>query len=166
MLLERVTVAPSSIATIAIMSSLTSVYQSFLSNPTVAALNDEASFNYITTLTTINSSAAIGKHFAALQKVLRKKEEKVLNAIENTDSLCLEVETTLEFLTGGGAYLPGLEENFLADHIVTFPIVSGSTVDDILNAANGFKPLGPYRTLRCKSKDSDRPPALGSRVTP
>lgn len=106
------------------MPTLKAVYQNFLSNPTGAALDDEASLHYITTLTTINNSAAITKHFAALQKVLKKKEEKVLNAIEDENALCLEIDTTLEFLTGGGAYLPGLEENFLADRIVNFPIVS------------------------------------------
>ena len=47
----------------------------------------------------------------------------MLSAIENEDAVCLDVETTLEFLTGGGAYLPGLDDNFLADHIVTFPMV-------------------------------------------
>ena len=106
------------------MSSLKAAYQNFLSNPDGSALNDEASLNYITTLTTIKSSAAVVKHFAAHQKVLKKKEEKVLNAIESNDALCLEIETTLEFLKGGGAYLPGLEENFLADRIVILPIVS------------------------------------------
>ena len=106
------------------MSSLKVAYQSFLSQPGTAVLNEEASLNYITTLTTINSSAAIVKHFSALQKVLKKKEEKTLCVVEGENALCLEIDTTLEFLTGGGAYLPGLEENFLSDHIVNFPIVS------------------------------------------
>lgn len=105
------------------MSSLKAVYQSFLSNPAASSMNDEALLNYITTLTTISSSAAVVKHFATLQKVLKKKEEKVLSAIESDNALCLEIETTVEFLTGGGAYLPGVEENFLADRVVVFPIV-------------------------------------------
>lgn len=109
------------------MSALKSVYESFLSKPTAAVLNDEASLNYITTLTTINSNAAIVKHFAAFERVLKKKGEKVLDSIESGNALCLEVDTALEFLTGGGAYLPGLEENFLADRIVTLPIVSGQS---------------------------------------
>lgn len=113
---------------VAIMSSLKAAYQSFLSKPTGAVLNDEASLNYITTLTTINSSAAIVKHFAAFERVLKKKGEKVLDAIESDNALCLEVDTTLEFLTGGGAYLPGLEENFLADRIVTLPIVGEQSI--------------------------------------
>lgn len=106
------------------MASLRAVYQSYLGNPTASALTENASLNYITTLTTINTAAAIVKHHTAHQKVLKKKEEKVIGCIESEDALCLDVETTLEFLTGGGAYLPGLDDNFLADRVVTFPMVS------------------------------------------
>lgn len=106
------------------MASLKSIYQSFLTKPDGSAINNDASLNYITTLTTISSAAAIIKHHAAHQKVLTKKEEKVLSCIEGNDALCMDVETTLEFISGGGAYLPGLDDNFLADRVVTFPIVN------------------------------------------
>ena len=105
------------------MASFKSVYQSFLASPNASALNNDASLNYITTLSTINSAAAILKHHAAHQKVLTKKEEKILSCIEGSDALCLDIETTLGFITGGGAYLPGLDDNFLADRVVTIPIV-------------------------------------------
>lgn len=105
------------------MGSLKSFYQSFLASPSASALNNNASLNYITTLTTINTAAAIIKHHTAHQKVLTKKEEKILSCIEGSDALCLDVETTLEFITGGGAYLPGLDDNFVADRVVTFPMV-------------------------------------------
>ena len=105
------------------MASLESIYQSFLASPSSSTLNDDASLNYITTLTTINGAAAIMKHHAAHQKVLAKRVEKVLGCVEGSDALCLDVETTLEFLTGGGAYLPGLDDNFLVDRVVTFPMV-------------------------------------------
>lgn len=105
------------------MGSLKSIYQSFLASPNASALNNNASLNYITTLTTINTAAAIVKHHTAHQKVLTKKEEKILSCIEGSDALCLDVETTLEFITGGGAYLPGLDDNFAADRVVTFPMV-------------------------------------------
>ena len=108
------------------MSSLKAIYQSYLAKPAGSQLTDDASLNYITTLTTINTAAAIVKHHAAHQKVLQKKEEKVLSYVDNQDALCLEVETTIEFLTGGGAYLPGLDDNFLADRVVTFPLVRPS----------------------------------------
>ena len=117
------------------MGSLKTIYQGFLANPSASSLNDEAALNYITTLTTINKSAAIVKHFNVHQKVLKKKEEKVLSTVESDDALCLEVDTTLEFLTGGGAYLPGLDDNFLADQVVNFPIVSAPAVakSDVLD---------------------------------
>lgn len=106
------------------MASLKSIYQSFLANPDPSALSDDASLSYITTLTTINTATAIIKHHIAHRKTLTKKEEKVLSYIESSDAVCLDIETTLEFLTGGGAYLPGLDDNFLADRVVTFPMVS------------------------------------------
>jgi predicted protein tyrosine phosphatase len=105
------------------MASLKALYQSYLANPNSPALNDNASLNYITTLTAINTAAAIVKHNAAHQKVLKKKEEKVLSCIEGTNAICLDIETTLEFISGGGAYLPGLDDNFLSDRVVTFPMV-------------------------------------------
>jgi len=108
---------------VAIMS-LQSLYQSFLVDPSAAALADAASFNYITTLTTINEAASIVKHLATQNKQLKKKQEKVIGCIESSDAVCLDVETTLEFITSGGAYLPGLDDNFVVDRVVTFPIVS------------------------------------------
>lgn len=55
---------------------------------------------------------------------LKKKEEKFLDVVEGKDSLAVEVQTCIEFETGGGAYLPGLDDNFLADRTVNLPIVS------------------------------------------
>ena len=104
--------------------SLQVVYQSFLASPAATALSADASFNYITTLTTINNSAAIVKHLTNQDKILKKKQEKILSSIESHNAICLEVETTLEFLSGGGAYLPGLDDNFVADQEATLPIVS------------------------------------------
>lgn len=104
--------------------SLKAIYQSYLANPNASALEDDASLSYITTLTTINTAASIVKHNAAHQKVLSKKEEKVLSCVEGSDAVCLDIETTLEFISGGGAYLPGLDDNFIADRVITFPMVS------------------------------------------
>ncbi|OCL11737.1 hypothetical protein AOQ84DRAFT_437484 [Glonium stellatum] len=103
--------------------SLSAKYQQFLANPSTAALAEKASIHYITTLTTINEPTAIIKHLSAQSKQLEKKSEKVLSAIESSNGLCLDVETTLEFIFGGGAFLPGLDDNFLADRTVTFPVV-------------------------------------------
>lgn len=113
------------------MASLRTIYHNYLANPAASALNENASLNYITTLTTINTATAIVKHNAAHQKVLRKKAEKILSCIESSDALCLDVETTLEFITGGGAYLPGLDDNFLADRVVIFPMVCNGRASEL-----------------------------------
>ena len=112
--------------------SLTSAYEAFLAFPNATHLNDDASLNYITTLTTVNGSAAIAKHVSQQQRIVKRKTEKFLSSIEGENAICLDVETTLEFITGGGAYLPGLDDNFLSDRVVTFPIVRSSTTKPII----------------------------------
>lgn len=108
--------------------SLQSLYQTFLAAPTPAALADNASFHYIATLTTFHEPAAIVKHLSGQPQLLRRKLEKVLSTVESNDAICLEVETTLEFVVSGGAFLPGLDDNFLTGRVVTFPIVSTCTL--------------------------------------
>lgn len=107
--------------------SLKGIYQQYLANPTASALADKAALNYVTTVLTINEPGAIQKHLNAQTKLLKKKDEKILSVVEGQNALCLEIETTIEFVTGGGAFLPGLDDNFLADRIVTLPLVSGPT---------------------------------------
>ncbi|KAF2187006.1 hypothetical protein K469DRAFT_705554 [Zopfia rhizophila CBS 207.26] len=103
--------------------SLSAKYQAFLARPSSGALAEHASLHYITTLTSINEPAAIIKHLSVQEKLLKKKGEKVLSTVESANGLCLDVETTLDFIAGGGAYLPGLDDNFVADRTVTFPMV-------------------------------------------
>lgn len=113
----------STIPVIALMATLRGIYENFLSNPgNVSCLLERASLHYVPTLTSINSPANITKQLLN-QNVLRTKAQKTLSAVEGPDSLCLDVETTLEFVSGGGNYLPGLDGNFLTDKIVTFPTV-------------------------------------------
>jgi hypothetical protein len=103
--------------------SLKTRYEAFLSSPSSGALAENASINYIPTLTTINDPTPIVKHLAAQAKLLTKKSERILGTVESRDGLCVDVDTTIEFIAGGGAYLPGLDDNFLADKIVNFPVV-------------------------------------------
>ncbi|GME40252.1 Major facilitator superfamily [Neofusicoccum parvum] len=103
--------------------ALSAKYQSFLSAPATGALAPGASINYVPTATTVAEPTAILKHLAAQGKLLKTKAQKLLSAIEGSDGLCLDVETTLEFVNGGGAYLPGLDDNFVSDRTVTFPTV-------------------------------------------
>ncbi|KAF2132605.1 hypothetical protein P153DRAFT_309071 [Dothidotthia symphoricarpi CBS 119687] len=98
-------------------------YQRFLDNPSAGALAENASLHYISTLTSIHNAAGIMKHMSAQEKLLKKTGQKILSTVEGQQGLSVDVETTIEFNTGGGAYLPGLDDNFVADRIVTFPMV-------------------------------------------
>ncbi|KAL2066103.1 hypothetical protein VTL71DRAFT_2174 [Oculimacula yallundae] len=103
--------------------ALQAAYQQFLAAPKESALASNASLHYITTLVTLNGSAAIIKHLGAQSHDLKKKEEKLLDVVESADAIAVEVHTTVEFVNGGGSYLPGLDDNFLADRVVTFPVI-------------------------------------------
>ena len=99
------------------------VYQRFLELPNPINLSENASLHYITTLNTFSSPGDIVRHLESQnKKVVRIKTSKVISAVEGSNALALEVETVLEFISGGGAYLPGLE-NFIADKIATIPTV-------------------------------------------
>ncbi|KAK5127069.1 hypothetical protein LTR85_008428 [Meristemomyces frigidus] len=101
---------------------MASQYSSFLQSPNANLLTPDASLVYVTTTQEYTDATAILKHLQAQQKVVEKKEEKVLNAIESADGLALETATTLLFKNGGGAYLPGVDDNLLDERTVTFPV--------------------------------------------
>ncbi|KAF2716576.1 hypothetical protein K431DRAFT_350216 [Polychaeton citri CBS 116435] len=102
---------------------MASTYTSFLDTPSASALAQNASISYVTTTTTISEAGAIIKHLSAQGKHLEFKQRRVLNAVESSNGLCLETETTILFKSGGGAYLPQLDENLLDERQVTVPIV-------------------------------------------
>ncbi|QDS68111.1 hypothetical protein FKW77_010176 [Venturia effusa] len=105
------------------MTSLKAKYEAFLATPSTGALADNASINYIPTLVTINDATPIIKHLSTQRKLLTKKSERVLSTIASSDGLCVDVDTTIEFIVGGGAFLPGLDDNFLSDKVVHFPVI-------------------------------------------
>jgi hypothetical protein len=113
--------------------SLQAAFKQFLAAPNTSLLSEDASLHYITTLVTQNGPAEIIKHLNSQSHQLKKKEEKFLDVVEGEHALAVESETTIEFLTGGGAYLPGLDDNFLADRTVTFPIVCLSILHIVSN---------------------------------
>ena len=104
--------------------ALQAAYKQFLAAPNPSFLAEDASLHYITTLNTLNGASGIIKHLKSQDHDLKKKEELFLDVVEGSNSLAVETHTTIEFLTGGGSYLPSLDDNFLTDRIVTFPIVS------------------------------------------
>jgi hypothetical protein len=103
--------------------ALQAAFKQFLASPNASLLAENASIHYITTLVTYHGPAEIIKHLNSQSRQLQKKKEEFLDIVEGQSALATEVETTIEFLTSGGAYLPGLDDNFLADRTVTFPIV-------------------------------------------
>ncbi|KAJ4388399.1 hypothetical protein N0V85_007599 [Neurospora sp. IMI 360204] len=102
--------------------SLQDVYKRFLGSPSASALSDDASLHYITTTTSVAGASNITKHLSTVASQVKKEKETVLYAIEGQDALALEVNTSLEFLIDGGPYLPGLDDNYVADRKVNFTI--------------------------------------------
>jgi len=106
------------------MSYYRTEYQRFLDNPKVAKLAGDVSLIYVPTTTKFEQPDNVITHVLKQNHVVKTKSHKVISAIEGSDALCLDMETTLEFMEGGGAYLPSLDDNFLADRVVTFPTVN------------------------------------------
>lgn len=104
--------------------SLEDTYKQFLAAPNASLLASSASLHYVTTLVSVNGPNEILKHLTGQVHDLKKNEEKLLSVVEGRNALAAEVHTTIEFIGGGGAYLTTLDDNFLADRVVTFPIVS------------------------------------------
>ena len=103
-------------------------YNKFLANPRNpdVAVATNVSLIYVPTTTSIEGKDAVITHASRQSAIVKKKAEQIINAIESHDSLILDIETTLEFLEGGGAYLPSLDDNFLADRVATFPTVGSA----------------------------------------
>ncbi|KAF3909091.1 hypothetical protein ABW21_db0204508 [Orbilia brochopaga] len=103
---------------------LASLYADFLADPKKEVLHAQAGLHYVSsTGNSFQSPNGIIAHLAREAILYNKKEQKVLSAVEARDSVVLEVATTIEFSNGGGALLPGLDDNFVADQTVYFPMV-------------------------------------------
>ncbi|KAJ5936637.1 hypothetical protein N7466_003087 [Penicillium verhagenii] len=103
------------------MSYFHTEYRKFLANPRSAKVAANLTLIYVPSTTRFDGSDAVLTHLTKQTAIVKKNAENIINAIEASDSLVLDVETTLEFLEGGGAYLPSLSDNFLADRVVTIP---------------------------------------------
>lgn len=104
--------------------ALAAAYQQFLTAPSPSYLAQNATLNYITTTTAFKGSSEIIQHLSTLRRQINKKKENVLFLISGQNAIAAEIETGLEFVTSGASYLPALDDNFLADRTVSFPIVS------------------------------------------
>jgi hypothetical protein len=114
--------------------TLQAAYKQFLAAPSSSALADDASLHYVTTTSSFTGATEIIKHLASVRNKIKKKKEDALFAIENQHALALEVDTTLEFVTSGGPYLPGLDDNFLADRTVYLAVVSQAPAQEPLTS--------------------------------
>ena len=143
--------------------SLTAVYERFIASPNPISLAENASLHYIPTLTTHSGSGSIIRHLENQNsKVVKIKSAKTINAIEGQNALAIEVETVLEFVSGGGAYLPKLE-NFVADKMATLPIVSyGSR----FLRCTVLTEVDTHRPVRSGAEDQPDPTHLGSSHAP
>lgn len=103
--------------------SLQTAYRQFLAAPNSSALASGASLHYITSTTSFAGATEIIKHFGTLRSQVKKKKEAAITAVEGQSAIAVEIETTLEFVSSGGPYLPGLDDNFVADRTVYLPIV-------------------------------------------
>ena len=104
--------------------ALQTAYRQFLAAPNSSALASDASLHYITSTTSFTGSTEIIKHFGTLRSQVKKKKESPITAVEGQSAIAVEIETTLEFVSSGGPYLPGLDDNFVADRTVYLAIVS------------------------------------------
>lgn len=122
---------------------LHTVYERFLASPNPLNLAENATYQYVTTLTSFKQRDAIVKHLETQQKdVVKKKSEKVISAVEGLTSVAVIVDTTLEFLASGGAYLPGLD-SFIVDRTATLPVVCThqSLTRSLLTQLDALRPL-------------------------
>lgn len=102
---------------------MASTYQQFLASPNSSLLAEGATLHYITTTTTIRGATEIIKHFTTLRNQVTKSGEQILEIIDGKNVVAFQIKASLTFITSGGPYLPGLDDNFLADLEVHLPIV-------------------------------------------
>lgn len=101
---------------------LQTIYEGFLQKPTNQSLAENATLQYVTTLKSIDKD--IPHHLEDQNKnIVKKKSEKIISTIEGPTAIAVIVDTTLEFISHGGAYLPGLD-SFIIDKVATLPVVS------------------------------------------
>lgn len=113
------------------------IYEQFLAAPNSSFLSESAILSYVTTTTMFHGPTEIIKHYGTLRNQVKKKSEHIIDVIEVQNALWIEIATTLEFITSGGIYLPGLDDNFLADREVVILIVGAPLFQEKLTSSPG-----------------------------
>ncbi|KAJ5675087.1 uncharacterized protein N7477_005021 [Penicillium maclennaniae] len=114
------------------MTFLQDSYKKLL-NKGNAPLAANVSLIYVPTTTRIDGADAVASHVRRQASIVEKQSEEIINVIESSNALCLDIEVTLKF-NGGGAYLPAMDDNFLADsvaNISTLHIVQFNAQNEI-----------------------------------
>lgn len=161
--------------------ALQAAYVQFLTAPNLAALAEKATLNYITTTTSISGAGEVVKHLNGLHSHVKKNKETLLSAIEGRDGLALaiEMDTSLEFVISGGPYLPGLDDNFLADRKIQVCIVRVPReyysrplrfirMSVLLRSSLTNHPVltDPHCRIRLGRQDCPNPPVMGPGLAP
>ena len=103
--------------------ALTESYQRFLASPNPLNVTTDVSFHYIPTLKSFNDQGPVIRHLESQNKnSVRTKVVKTISTVEGPNAIAIETETTLEFISGGGAYLPGMD-SFIDDMKAVLPMV-------------------------------------------
>jgi hypothetical protein len=113
--------------------ALQAAYKQFLAAPSSSALAENASLHYVTTTSSFAGATEIIKHLASVRNKIKKQKEDALFAVEDQHALAIELDTTLEFVSSGGPYLPGLDDNFLADRTVHLAVVRRHQACEVLS---------------------------------
>ncbi|KAK2589540.1 hypothetical protein QQS21_012783 [Conoideocrella luteorostrata] len=109
---------------------MASVYKQFLASPTSSLLSKDASLNYVTTTKSIKGSDEIIKHLSNLQRQIKIKKQEFSDLVEGQSRIFVEIDTTLEFQSSGGPYLPGVDDNLVTDCEVELSIIHAVTLDE------------------------------------
>lgn len=104
--------------------TLQAVYKQFLAAPSSSALAQNASLHYITSTTSFHGPTDIIKHLSSQRNLIKKNKEEIITVVEGQDALAVQTGLNMEFLENGGAYLPGLDDQFLSDRVVDLAVVS------------------------------------------
>lgn len=134
------------------MTYLQDSYKKFL-NKGNAPLAANVSLIYVPTTTRIDGADAVASHVRRQASIVEKQSEEIINVIESSNALCLDIEVTLKF-NGGGAYLPAMDDNFLADSVANI-----STVNSPRSRSLGFsKSTILANAASCSSTSSNSMP--------
>ncbi|RKF55571.1 putative ntf2-like protein [Erysiphe neolycopersici] len=101
--------------------TLRKLYKEFITILDASFLTEDVSLHYITTLSSKHGIADVMKHLRSPDYKIKSQE--FIDVVEGPMSLAVIVETKLEFINGGGPYLPSLDSNFITDRTVNLPII-------------------------------------------